>query len=92
MTAEEDGFPQHRLRSQVSLIDQRRTEVWAARVGRGLPPRPEADASAAPRRRRRRLDQLLSQARRTAANGQPNTAVAVTFAVTKAHTENSEGS
>jgi hypothetical protein len=42
-----------------------------------------------------RLDQLLSQARRTAANGRPNiahTAVAVTFAVTKAHTQNSEGS
>ena len=39
-----------------------------------------------------RLDQLLSQARRTAANGQSNTAVAVTFAVSKAHTENSEGS
>jgi hypothetical protein len=39
-----------------------------------------------------RLDQLLSQARRTAANGQSNSAVAVTSAVTKANTENSGGS
>jgi hypothetical protein len=39
-----------------------------------------------------RLDELLSQARRTAANGQPNTAVAVTSAVTKANPENSGGS
>jgi hypothetical protein len=42
-----------------------------------------------------RLDQLLRQARRTAANGQPNTAVAavaVTSAVTEANTENSGGS
>jgi integrase len=39
-----------------------------------------------------RLDQLLSHARRTAATGQPNTAVAVTSAVTEANTENSGGS
>ncbi len=38
------------------------------------------------------LDQLLSQARRTAANGQPNTAAAVTSAVTKANTADCEGS
>jgi hypothetical protein len=36
-----------------------------------------------------RLDQLLSQARRRAATGQPDTAVAVTSAITTADTENS---
>jgi hypothetical protein len=39
-----------------------------------------------------RLAQLLRQARRTAANGQPNTAVPVTSAVTEANTKNSGGS
>jgi integrase len=39
-----------------------------------------------------RLDQLLSQARRTAANGQPNAAVAVISAATKANPENAGGS
>jgi site-specific recombinase XerD len=39
-----------------------------------------------------RLDQLLSQARRRAATGQPDTAVAVTFAVTAPDTKNSGGS
>jgi integrase len=38
-----------------------------------------------------RLDQLLSQARRRAATGQPDTAVAVTFAVTAPDTKNSGG-
>ena len=39
-----------------------------------------------------RLDQLLSQTRRSVANGQPNTAVAVTSAVTKANPADSGGS
>lgn len=39
-----------------------------------------------------RLDQLLSRARRTAANGQPNSPAAVTSAVTEANTGDSGGS